>query len=248
MAYPLRKSKALSKTRGIENLSSRVYHEIKSLILRNEIMPGQKLHHQELSDRLGVSRTPVREALTRLAQEGYVSLLPNRGFICKEIRLQEAEELYDLREALEALAVEKAIEKLDHASLERLKEKVDLYGQDVEKRFTRERLLYDQEIHLGIAEIAGNETLKKALQQVFERIILKRKTDGLYDQVRGATAHGEHLNLLEAMRRRDVAQAVRIARHHVREGKKNVLSDLRRKQEIREFQIADSAKERERND
>jgi DNA-binding GntR family transcriptional regulator len=86
-----------NKSRGTENLSARVYNDIKNLILCNEIMPGQKLHHQQLSERLGVSRTPVREALTRLVQEGYVAFLPNRGFTCKEIRMQEAEELYELR-------------------------------------------------------------------------------------------------------------------------------------------------------
>jgi len=95
------------KTRAAENLCTRAYSQIKNLILSNEVMPGQKLRHQHLSERLGVSRTPVREALTRLVQEGHVSFLPNRGFTCKEIRMQEAEELYDLREAMEAFAVEK---------------------------------------------------------------------------------------------------------------------------------------------
>jgi DNA-binding GntR family transcriptional regulator len=95
MTYPLKQPK--TKSRGTENLSARVYNDIKNLILCNEIMPGQKLHHQQLSERLGVSRTPVREALTRLVQEGYVAFLPNRGFTCKEIRMQEAEELYELR-------------------------------------------------------------------------------------------------------------------------------------------------------
>ena len=90
-----------------EILSGQVYRQIKALILCDEILPGQKLHHQELSERLGVSRTPIREALTRLVQEGYVALLPNRGFTCKEIRLQEANELYQLRDALEAFAVER---------------------------------------------------------------------------------------------------------------------------------------------
>jgi len=238
MAYPLRKPK--TKIKEVENLSSRVYHEIKGLILRNEIMPGQKLQHQELSERLGVSRTPVREALTRLVQEGYVSLLPNRGFICKEIRMQEAEELYDLREALEAYTVEKAIGNLNDEALERLRQKIDLYGRDTPKRFTRERLIYDQNIHLEIAEIAGNETLKRTLRQVFERIILKRKTDGLYDQVRGHTAHQEHLKLLEAMQRRNVYEAVKIVRAHIREGKRNVLSDLKQKKEIRDFHVIES--------
>jgi DNA-binding GntR family transcriptional regulator len=233
MAYRLRHSK--SRTRGAENLSARVYNQIKDLILCNEILPGQKLHHQGLSERLGVSRTPVREALTRLVQEGYVSFLPNRGFTCKEIRLQEAEELYDLREALEAFAVEKAIGKLTPDALNALAKKLHPYGEDIEKRFTRDRLLYDQDIHLEIARISGNEILVKMLTQVFERIILKRRTDGLYDRTRGTIAHQEHLSLYQAMQERRVAQAVAIVRAHIRAGKENVVADLKQRQEMREL-------------
>jgi DNA-binding GntR family transcriptional regulator len=149
MSYALKKSK--SKTRTAEKLSGRVYAQIKNLILCNEVMPGQKMHHQELSDRLGVSRTPVREALTRLVQEGYVSFLPNRGFTCKEIRLQEAEELYDLREALEVFAIEKAVANVSDEALDELSRKINLYGADVQRRFSRERLIYDQDLHLDIA-------------------------------------------------------------------------------------------------
>src|SRR5262245_15567839 len=166
--------KTQHRARRTENLSGQVYSQIKTLILGNEILPGQKLHHQELSERLGVSRTPVREALTRLVQEGYVSLLPNRGFTCKEIRLQEADELYQLREALEAFAVEKAIENLTEGSFTELAAKINLYGKDVQKRFTRDRLVYDQDIHLEIARLSGNETLVKTLAQAFERIKIGR--------------------------------------------------------------------------
>jgi DNA-binding GntR family transcriptional regulator len=231
MAYALRKSKA--KARGGENLSARVYAQIKNLILCNEVMPGQKLHHQELSDRLGVSRTPVREALTRLVQEGYVSFLPNRGFTCKEIRLQEAEELYDLREALEAFAVEKTLRNLTGDALDTLSTKMTLYGADVRRRFSRERLFYDQDVHLEIARLSGNDTLTRTLTQVFERIILKRRTDGLYDPARGLAAHQEHLQLFQAMKRRNAAEAVRILRAHIRAGRDNVLADLRQRQHIR---------------
>jgi DNA-binding GntR family transcriptional regulator len=198
-------------------------------------MPGQKMHHQELSDRLGVSRTPVREALTRLVQEGYVSFLPNRGFTCKEIRLQEAEELYELREALEAFAVEKAVANVSDDALDELSRKMNVYGADVRRRFSRERLIYDRDLHLEIARLAGNETLTRTLTQVFERIILKRRTDGLYDPARGLTAHREHLKLIQAMKRREAAQAIGILRAHIRAGKDNVLADLRQRQHIREL-------------
>jgi DNA-binding GntR family transcriptional regulator len=236
MPYAVKKSK--TKSRVSENLSARVYFQIKNLILCNDVMPGQKMHHQELSDRLGVSRTPVREALTRLVQEGYVSFLPNRGFTCKEIGLQEAEELYDLREALEVFAMEKAVANVSDQALDELSRKIQLYGADVQRRFSRERLIYDQDLHLDIARVGGNETLLRALTQVFERIILKRRTDGLYDPARGLAAHQEHLQLIEAMKRRDAAQAVRVLREHIRAGKDNVLADLRQRQHSRELHAA----------
>ena len=237
MSLPLNTSK--TKTRASENLSARVYQQIKRLILSNEIMPGQKLNHQPLSERLGVSRTPVREALTRLVQEGYVSFLPNRGFTCKEIRLQEAEELYELREALEAFAVEKAIENLTDSAVGQLRDKMNFYGRDVENRFSRERLVYDQDVHLAIAQLTGNETLKNMLSHVFERIVLKRRTDGLYDPSRGTTAHQEHLELLDAIERRDTAKAVAVVRSHIQAGKHNVMADLKQRQAIRELRPVD---------
>ena len=233
MSYLLNQPKI--KSRGTENLSARVYNQIKNLILCNEVMPGQKLHHQQLSERLGVSRTPVREALTRLVQEGYVAFLPNRGFTCKEIRMQEAEELYELREALEAFAVENAIKNLTDTALDQLREKMNLYGADVRNRFTKERLMYDQNVHLQIAQLAGNETLKNSLGHVFERIVLKRRTDGLYDAARGVSAHQQHLELLRAMEQRNVTEAVTIVRAHIRKGKENVLADLKQRQAIREL-------------
>jgi GntR family transcriptional regulator, rspAB operon transcriptional repressor len=233
MVYTPGKTKP--RTKRTENLAGQVYNQIKTLILCNEVLPGQKLHHQELSERLGVSRTPVREALTRLVQEGYVSLLPNRGFTCKEIRLQEAIELYELREALEAFAVERAVESLTDDAFRKLSAKMSLYGQDVQKRFTRDRLIYDQDLHLEIARLSGNETLTKTLTQVFERIILKRRTDGLYDPARGVKAHQEHLRLLQAIKERNAQEAVKIVRAHIRAGKNNVLFDLTQRQEIRVF-------------
>jgi DNA-binding GntR family transcriptional regulator len=112
---------------------------------------------------------------------------------------------------------------------------MDLYGGDVQNQFTRERLMYDQDIHLEIAQLAGNQTLKNSLGHVFERIVLKRRTDGLYDAARGVNAHQQHLRLLRVMEQRNVTEAVSIVRAHIRKGKQNVLSDLKQRQEIREL-------------
>jgi DNA-binding GntR family transcriptional regulator len=135
--------------------------------------------------------------------------------------------------------VEKAVENLTEQGLAELRQRMESYGHDVYNRFTRDRLVYDQDVHLHIAQIAGNETLKKTLSHVFERIVLKRRTDGIYDAARGLTAHQEHVQLLDAMTRRDVKAAVSIVRNHIQAGKKNVVADLRQRQAIRELRPAD---------
>jgi DNA-binding GntR family transcriptional regulator len=129
--------------------------------------------------------------------------------------------------------VEKAIETVSDAALRELREKMNVYGLDVQKRFTRERLIYDQDVHLAIAALTGNETLKNTLSHVFERIVLKRRTDHLYDPARGISAHQEHLRLLDAMERRDAREAVAILRGHIQAGKKNVMADLEQRQAMR---------------
>jgi DNA-binding GntR family transcriptional regulator len=154
--------------------------------------------------------------------------------------MQEAEELYELREALEAFTVEKAIANLTDPALDRLRAKMNSYGRDVENRFTRERLVYDQDVHLEIARLAGNETLTSTLAHMFERIVLKRRTDGLYDPARGTAAHQEHLRLLEAIERRDAREAVATIRSHIQAGKKNVMADLKQRQAIRGIRLRET--------
>ena len=131
-----------------KDLAGFSYAKIKELILRYEVKPGQKLTQEMLADRLGVSLTPVREALRMLEKEGYVSPIPNRGFFVAEISLKEAEDLFELRETLERLSVAKAIKYRDHVFLKALDECTREYGRVVTEALTRERILLDQRFHL----------------------------------------------------------------------------------------------------
>ena len=105
--------------------------------------------------------------------------------------------------------------------------------------FSRGRLVFDRDVHLTIAQTAGNETLTGMLNHLFERIVLKRRTDGIYDPARGKTAHQEHLELLAAIERRDCGAAVALVRSHIQAGKNNVMTDLKQRQAIRELRPID---------
>lgn len=217
------------------NLSDQVYYKIKNLIMRYEIVPGQRLHMQDICEKLGVSRTPLREALARLAQEGYITLIPNKGCYVNEINIDEAGELYDVREILEGYTVEKAIEKSTDDALKRLEARLKGYDEDVKKKFTRERLLKDRDIHLFIADTAGNKTIRRMLEQVFERIIFKRSTEGIYSRERGQAASREHREIFEAMKQKDARKASDAIKEHIRRGKNNIVQDLRERDEIRKY-------------
>lgn len=227
------------------NLTQQVYSKIKDLILMYEIMPGQKLQPQDLSEKLNVSRTPVREALAKLLQEGYISLIPNRGYYVNEITIDEAAELYDVREAVESYAIEGCIAHLTDEGLERLVNKINAYGEDVKGRFSRRRLSKDRDVHLEIADMARNKTLKMILEQVFERIIFKRSIEGIYSQERGQIAHSEHEEMLKYIRNKDMPKAVECIRRHIRNGKKNVITDLIEREELRKVSSFESYSEDE---
>jgi len=141
---------------------------------------------------------------------------------------------------MKAFAVERATARSTQAAHDPLRRKMDCYGEDAHRRCRRERLVYDQDVHLQIAQLAGNGTLKNSLRDVFEHIVLKKRTDGLYDPARGAAAHREHRKLFEAMERRDVDAEVRIMRAHTREAKSNEVADLRRRQAIRDPRVAET--------
>ncbi len=127
---------------GIVNES--VYDALKRQILSNQLRPGNKLGHQELAESLGVSRTPVRESLERLYQEGFVVRVPNRGYYVAEISASEAQQLYETREALEVYVLrgllERGISEENLAMLEGINRKFHaLIGGEL----TRQRLLVD---------------------------------------------------------------------------------------------------------
>ena len=107
---PARAPPAPEPLRKKGDLNDTVYWRIKEMILSGRLRPGNKLVHQELADQLSVSRTPVRESLERLYQEGYAGRRPRRGYYVAELNTADARDLYETREALEIFAFRKSCE------------------------------------------------------------------------------------------------------------------------------------------
>jgi len=203
------------------------YSNIKRLILSGQLRPGRKLVHQDLAEMLNVSRTPVREALERLYQEGFVTRLPRRGFYVAEMTGDEALELYGAREALEIHALRETLGRgpLSEAVLQQLAALVGRYYDLLQARVVKERVVTDVNFHLHLASQAGNRYLVRLLMQTFERLTLKRRVEG-YRSDRGAQASHEHKELLTALMAGDLPAAEAALRTHIRAARDALLDSL----------------------
>lgn len=209
----------------IQVLNDTIYDAIKQRIFAGQLRPGQKLTHQDLAEGLGVSRTPVRESLERLYQEGFVLRVPNRGYYVAEINAEEARELYETREALEVYELRRTCERgISSTDLDRLERMNDVYGRRIGIAHTRQRLLLDRDFHLALAALSGNRYMLRCVEQVFERLILKRRSDGYSDT--GEVPHQEHLELLAALRHGDVIAAQDSLARHIGNARKRLLAFL----------------------
>jgi DNA-binding GntR family transcriptional regulator len=199
----------------LDVLVQSVYQQIKDSILDNRLRPGTKLTHQMLAEMLGVSRTPVRESLERLYQEGYVSRIANRGHYVAEINSGEVRDLYETREALETFAVQLLFAKgRTKSASQRLIVINTAYRKTCEAKLTRQRLQLDREFHLTLAGETGNHYLVKMLGGVFDRLILKRRIEGFQD-LRGMDPYDEHIRLVSALGNGDKAAALDVLTNHI---------------------------------
>ncbi len=220
------------ETAGSENpeppsRNSATYGSIKRMILFGQLGPGRKLVHEELAEALKVSRTPVREALERLYQEGFVTRLPRRGFYVTGISRDEAYGLYGAREALELYALQVTLERgpLPRNALSTLSAYSKRYEDLINSQMLTERILADILFHLKLAELSGNRYVVRLLAQTFERSALKRRHEG-YRYDRSTLAATEHVQLLDALAKHDKRAAMQALRKHVQSARDALLSQL----------------------
>lgn len=205
------------------NLTQMVYHRIKEMMSNYEIIPGQRLVFVDLANQLGVSRTPVNNALSILASEGFLDFVPHHGYRVHQITKEEAECLYEVREIMELGAIGKAIRALTPEGCRELEGQKRLYEKAVEDRVSRGRFILDQEFHACYIRISGNPYLADYFREVYQRIFLRHRIEGLGED-RALEVVKEHEELFHATRLRDIEGARELIRMHIRSGKDYIFS------------------------
>jgi DNA-binding GntR family transcriptional regulator len=194
-------------------LSAQAYQQVRAAILGGEHSPGEVLFETHLADELGMSRTPVREALQILAREGLVEIIPNRGYLVPRLSMSDVRDLFELRESLEGLATRCAAIRVTNDEIAELEQLHDRYERAQNWEASAP---IGNEFHNRILSLAGNARLTAILGPLKAQIGLTRLAQ-LRD-VRGRHDESvvEHRAILKAIQQRDAAAAERHARVHVR--------------------------------
>jgi DNA-binding GntR family transcriptional regulator len=202
------------------SLVNQAYKELKRIILEYRVPLGGKLNEGELAAALGISRTPVREAINRLEKEGLVQIFPQRGAFVVRFSEKDVFELFLIRENLEGLAARLAAERINEENLVKLESCIQGFQEPFTEKDVQRYAKEDFRFHQTIVAVSDAQRLIKMISTLYDHIrIFRLTTLGLSSRMK--TSLAEHRLLIEAFQRRDSEQAEQMMRqhiHHVREG------------------------------
>ncbi len=203
-----------------------VFNNIRQAILRGELKPGERLMEIALANQLGVSRTPVREAIRMLELEGLVIMVPRRGAQVAQITEQDLNDVLEVRLGLEELAVRIACERMTEEELAALFDAV----KDFERKIQGEDLSALAEADVKMHEIIYNGTHNQRLVQIISNIreqMYRYRVEYLKDEECRQSLCEEHYTLWKALAERDSARAVEIISVHIKNQQKAIRKSLK---------------------
>lgn len=198
------------------------YEGIRQMMFHNELVPGQKISYRDLSERLGMSQTPVIQALKWLEFQQLVRHEPNRGYYTASVSLKEVEEIYDLRELIELDLLKKTMKQIDDAGIEKLQVALDAHIEAAKEVHLYDRLLKDMEYHLALASLSGCIVQQKILKNLFDLLYLKYGGKFLFSTSMDS-ADTDHKAIFENVKNGNINAARKVLSKHIQRVKKHVL-------------------------
>ena len=201
-------------------LRSRAYDIIKNKIVRCELRPGSTLSEKDLMDEIGASRTPIREAISKLEEEHLVVVYPKRGIFVTEITIKDVIDIYAMRLVVEPYAVKMAVLMLAAEAVLPFKE---LWSQDHALLPPEEHVKADRDFHHLIARATGNKYLIQTFSTLYNQASRIRMISLLKMSRRQAETRSEHLSLIEAILERDEEEAEKCMKIHLTRARETAL-------------------------
>jgi DNA-binding GntR family transcriptional regulator len=207
---------SVAKTTGKKVVSrsivDRVHKQLREMAVTFRFLPGERLNEAILAKELGVSRTPLREALNRLSTEGFLTFSANHGFFRKPLDVKEVFDLYEFRMQLEMSAVKLAVDRATEEQLADREKFATERAREVPSRTTDDLVTLDEQFHEMLMNLTGNAEMLHFLRNVNARIQFVRWLDMTG---RRSETQSQHKEIVRALRKRDRAECERLITDHI---------------------------------
>lgn len=210
-----------------------VFNTLRKAILKGELKPGERLMEIALAERLGVSRTPVREAMRKLELEGLVVMIPRRGAQVANITEKDLNDVLEVRMALENLSIENACKKMTEEQLAELKKAAKVFEATMEEGNLVNLVEADVAFHEVIYQSSDNCRLNQVLNNLREQIY-RYRVEYLKEEETRKLLVKEHDEIYEAIRNRDVKTAQEISYQHIENQREAIIRSIREENDSRQ--------------
>lgn len=203
-----------------------VFNTLRQAILTGELKPGERLMEIHLADKLGVSRTPIREAIRKLELEGLVTMIPRRGAEVAQITEKSMNDVLEVRRTLDALCAELACDRISEEGLAALKDACGQFEQCVAGRDAQRIAQADVALHDIILQATGNQRLIQMVNNLAEQMYRYR-----FEYIKDSSQHErlveEHKIIYQSILNKDKETAAAAARTHIDNQKKAIIRQIR---------------------
>jgi len=222
------------KLDGYKPLRDVVFETLRDAIITQVLKPGERLMEIQLADEMGVSRTPVREAIRKLELEGLVVMVPRKGAYVAGVSMKDIHEVYEVRSALEMLAVTLAAERITEEELDALERQVLRESEEEDKQDSSDlnNIVYiDSSFHDIIYQAAHNQRLVQFVN-ILQEQLQRFRAASLSRPGRSKTALEEHKQIVEALSERNGELAAKLAREHIENAENAMISQMEERGEL----------------
>jgi DNA-binding GntR family transcriptional regulator len=210
-----------------KSLGEHVFESLKQAIILGKIFPGEWLVESHIAETLGISRTPVREAIHKLEREGLIERQPRGGFTVLGLNRKDIEETFGIRRVLEGYAARLAAVKHQEKELEPLEKKIEEFQNALDRKKMSALLLINTEFHDLLYGLSKSPRLINMINGLRDQIYRYREMI-LKEKEFAATSNQDHSQMLQYIRKRDAEGAERLVREHILRGQEMVLKEFDR--------------------
>ena len=202
-----------------------IYNELKNQIIHLKYSFGQRLPDTELSAQFGVSRTPVREALSKLERDGFVKKTPNVGYFLSRVSIRDIKELYFVRGIIEVEGVKLALKNMDNEKIASLEKIVGKSRKLLEGRNIIEYAKTSWQMHKTFVSYGGNNLLCELLNNMSEKLLMAANI-GFREPNRLFTSQSEHETIIEYLKKNNSKELIRFLKKHIRDAGENTIDNI----------------------